>query len=307
MDRLLNVSMSDTDRLCRIARALSSPDRIRLLEFLEQKSCNVNELASSLGLPASSAGLHVRILEEAGLISTRQQPGEHGSSKICGKSCDLVTLRLQKLPAASAGLKSVSMPVGAFTDCRIRPTCGLTGASGPIGLSDDPRSFYLPERINAQLLWSSGGYAEYRFPNSLPRGSRLRKIIFSAEVCSEAPNYRESWKSDLTVWINGAECGTWTCPGDFGSRRGLLTPSCVPAGSTQYGLLTTWTVDASGSFVNELPVPGASLDALRIREQDYIPVRIGNREDAAFPGGFNLFGRGAGDYPQDLTLTLEYE
>lgn len=306
MDRHLNVSMSDTDRLCRIAKALSSPDRVRLLAVLEQKSCNVNELAASLGLPASTTGLHVRLLEEAGLIRTRQQPGEHGSSKICARSCELVTMRLQNISVSSAGLKSVSMPVGAFTDCRIFPTCGLSGKSGAIGISDDPRSFYLPERLEAQLLWSSAGYVEYRFPNPLPPGKQPLKLVLSAELCSEAPNYRENWKSDLTLWINGAVCGTWTCPGDFGARRGLLTSPHVPAGSSQYGLLTTWTVTASGSCVNELPVAGADLDDLAVGSQDYITVRIGNQEDAVFRGGFNLFGRCAGDYPQDIVLTLEY-
>ena len=37
-----------------------------------------------------------------------------------------------------------------------------------------------------------------------------------------------------------------------------------------------------------------------------IVVRIGVRPDAENVGGLNLFGRGFGNYPQDLGLRLEY-
>ena len=35
-------------------------------------------------------------------------------------------------------------------------------------------------------------------------------------------------------------------------------------------------------------------------------MRIGVRADAENVGGLNLFGRGFGNYPQDLGLRLEY-
>jgi predicted transcriptional regulator len=38
-----------------------------------------------------------------------------------------------------------------------------------------------------------------------------------------------------------------------------------------------------------------------------IRVRIGVRPDAAHAGGMNLFGRGFGNYQQDLVLLMQYE
>ena len=79
------------------------------------------------------------------------------------------------------------MPIGAYTDVSIIPTCGLAGELGIIGHLDDPSTFYEPERIYAQLLWFRLGYVEYRFPNRLPPNVALDDIEVSFEVCSEAP------------------------------------------------------------------------------------------------------------------------
>lgn len=94
----------------------------------------------------------------------------------------------------------------------------------------------------AQILWGSCGYVEYRFPNRLPKNKTLQSISFTVEICSEAANYRENWKSEITLWINEIECGTFLSPGDFGARRGRYTPKIWASGSTQYGLLTCWSV-----------------------------------------------------------------
>ena len=54
--------------LCSLGKALSSEVRIEILKLLEQQSLNVNEIAEKLEIPASSAAMNVRVLEEAGLI-----------------------------------------------------------------------------------------------------------------------------------------------------------------------------------------------------------------------------------------------
>ena len=41
-------------------------------------------------------------------------------------------------------------------------------------------------------------------------------------------------------------------------------------------------------------------------EHSYVTVRIGNKPDAQYIGGFNLFGKHFGDYSQDLILTIAY-
>ena len=122
----------------------------------------------------------------------------------------------------------------------------------------------------------------------------------------EAPGHCEDWKSDITLWINGAECGTWRSPGDFGGRRGRLNPQKWPNGSSQYGTLVVWEIDEESSRLNDTSAGNINLSDLHIMDQPYLTVRIGNKPDAEYAGGFNLFGKTYGDYPQDIILTLEY-
>ena len=165
------------------------------------------------------------------------KPGERGVQKVCSRVYDLIIIQL---PHGSPPRKQVveqTMPIGAFVACDVTPTCGLASEHGIIGLFDDAASFYEPQRVEAQLLWFHHGYVEYRFPNRLPPGSVLDSLHLSMEICSEAPLHRADWPSDITLWINEVEVGTWTSPGDFGGQRGVLTPAWWETWNSQYGLL----------------------------------------------------------------------
>lgn len=306
MSKYIDLSADNPEVLCRVAKALSSPTRISILKLLYEQSCNVNEIAEMLSIPPSSAGLHIRTMEEAGLIRCEQRPGERGSAKLCSRMGDLVTIRLYTPSANPCQVKTIDMPIGAFTDCDIHPTCGLGTYEHMIGNEDKLETFYLPERIHAQIIWTSAGYVEYRFPNPIPHGARAKKLTLSMEICSEAPNYRENWKSDITVWFNGAECGTYTSPGDFGKRRGRLTPAWIPQGATQYGILVSWSMEETANDINGTTVMGDSLSLAHIEDSPFITVRIGNKADARYVGGFNIFGDKCGDYDQGIRLTVEY-
>ncbi len=69
------------------------------------------------------------------------------------------------------------MPVGMYSECNVHPTCGLVGVDGVIGNEDQEYSFYLPERINAGLLWSSAGFVEYKFANGLFSNDDVKRIL----------------------------------------------------------------------------------------------------------------------------------
>ncbi len=305
MAKYVELNSEDEERLCDVGKALSSPIRIQIIKELYKNSLNINEISECLKIPASSAALHVKVLEQAELIRTENQPGERGSMKLCSVKCDFITARLKPREKKPSLAHKISMPVGMFTDCDIYPTCGLATKTDFIGNEDIKEYFYMPERSEAQLLWSSAGYVEYTFPNDITDEIKISKISFTLEICSEAPNYREDWKSDLTVWINDVECGTWQCPGDFGERRGLLTPLWIESGSTQYGLLTTWEVNESGSYVNGQKTKGAFLSELNLAASPTIRFRVGNKSNAKYIGGFNIFGKLCGDYPQDIIMTIE--
>ncbi len=306
MAKIVELNMENKEELCEVAKALSSPVRIEILKLLHHEGLIINEIAKKLNIPASSAALHVKVLEKANLIRLEEQPGTRGSMKLCNRKKDYVNISLIATNYHINEVASVEMPIGAFSECSVIPTCGLADREHIIGMEDTEYCFYLPERIQAQIIWSSGGYLEYRFPNPVPKGREPKRLSLSMEICSEAPSYREDWKSDITLWINGQECGTFTSPGDFGARRGRLNPATWQSGNTQHGLLMTWEINQEGAFVNERKVFKRILRELNIMDQSSITVRIGNKADAKYAGGFNLFGKGFGDYAQDIILNVEY-
>lgn len=306
MAKLLMLDLGEAEEICNVGKALSSPVRLEILKLLYEESLNIGEISEKLHIAPSSAALHVNILEKADLINTEVQPGTRGAVRLCSKKNDIVNISLDNVSKNVNQVVSVNMPIGAYTDCEMYSTCGIADENGIIGNEDALPCFYLPERMKAQIIWSSSGYIEYKFPNQLPKRSDLKRVGLSLEICSEAPNYREDWKSDITVWINGIDCGTWRSPGDFGARRGRLTPSTWSSGSTQYGLLTTWEVRKDGCYINENKVGDANIGVLNIKENEPIVIRIGNKKDAKYVGGFNIFGEKFGDHPQNIVLSMEY-
>jgi len=61
---------SDSEHLALVARALSHPARIRILQLLaEQSECKGAEVFSELPLAQSTISEHLRVLKEAGLVS----------------------------------------------------------------------------------------------------------------------------------------------------------------------------------------------------------------------------------------------
>jgi len=132
-------------------------------------------------------------------------------------------------------------------------------------------------------------------------------MLVSMEVCSEAPLHNDNWPSDITLWINGVELGTWTCPGDFGGERGRLTPEWWDSKDSQFGVLKRWLVNHEGSFIDGHPLSRVALRDLSVEKRPVITVRVGVKPDADHVGGINLFGSTFGNYPQDVTLRIEHK
>ena len=131
-------------------------------------------------------------------------------------------------------------------------------------------------------------------------------LEFSMEISSNAPLYREDWKSDISVQVNGCTLGTWVSPGDYGGRRGRLNPSWWSETASQYGLLKTWRVDGEGSTLDGEAISGTRLEDLRLSCGDYISLRVGVDAHAEHVGGMNLFGEKFGDYAQGIVMRVGY-
>ena len=306
MANVLEVNLEEEDQLCKLGAALSSPARIQILKLLYANSYNVIEIADHLQIPASSAALYVRSLEEANLINTQVQRGSRGSMKICSRRNDSIQIKLTAEDPSVSRVQSVSMPIGCYCDCQASPTCGIASASGNIGHEDRPDSFFLPEHVHAQILWTSRGYVEYKFPYQLHADTKPERLILAFEACSETSNFKEDWPSDISIVIDGRDCGIWHSPSDHGSRRGCLNPEWWPNGSTQYGELVTLEISQTGCTINNKPSSAVAIGDFHFTPEAPISIWIGNKPDAEHIGGFNLFGQCFGDIRQDIILSIVY-
>ena len=124
------------------------------------------------------------------------------------------------------------------------------------------------------------------------------------ELSSEVPGTAANWPSDITVSVNHIDIGTWTSPGDFGDKRGVYTPAWWKLKGSQYGMLKSWRVTSDGTYVDGVKISPVSLKDLDLGNHKSIRLRIGVRDDARHPGGVNIFGRGFGNYDQDIVMRL---
>lgn len=289
-------------------KAIASQPRIEMLNLLREKTLNINEIAEVLNLPQSTVATHISILEEAELIKTESVKAKKGNQKLCKTAFRELLIQFPEIAAKNDNFIEVEMPIGIFTDYTASAPCGLCSTEKIIGMLDTPDSFLTPERIKAGLLWCGSGSFEYKFPNnSLYSQKKIKKMEISLELSSETPGTNSNWPSDITIWINKTEIGTWTCPGDFGDKRGNFTPLWWKLEGSQYGLLKHFSVTEEGSFVDNYKISDVKLSDLEIQNHHSIRVRIGVKENAEHVGGMNIFGKGFGNYNQGIILRSYFE
>ncbi len=288
-------------------KGLSSPTRLDILRLLHGKGpMNVNEISAALSLPQSTVATSVQALEEAELIDTKTVKAKKGHQKICSARYDEIIIRFNdavELPRDET--IEVSMPIGLYTSCDVRAPCGLCSSDGVIGLLDVPNFFLDPNRMQAGLLWFGRGYVEYKFPNNAKiLNEEISAVEFSMELSSEVPGTNADWPSDITLWVNNVFVGTWTSPGDYGDKRGVYTPRWWKLEGSQYGKLKTWTISMRGTFIDGIRISDVTLADLDLDNHHSIRMRIGIADEAKHPGGINIFGRGFGNYDQDIIMRL---
>ena len=179
----ISLSLSEPDRLCPVAKALSSPVRARMLSLLCTRSMNVNELAEALSLPVSTAALNVRQLEEANLIACEIQPGIRGAMKLCSHRIDSIGIRLAADMRENENTLTIHLPIGSYSTAEhITPQCGMVSDHAWIGDSNTRRTFYHPDRLHAQMLW----FEIPHFPRRNRPFSGLLHRVFHGAVLKRA-------------------------------------------------------------------------------------------------------------------------
>ncbi|MBI1332284.1 MAG: helix-turn-helix domain-containing protein [Armatimonadetes bacterium] len=289
-----------------IFRALASESRARIMEMLGERDMNINELSVALGLAQPSITKHIQILEEAGLVISDYLSGAQGMQKRCRKVHDRLIVDMSGKAKEKDYVIEIEVPVGMYTKAEVVPTCGLATRDRLVGVIDDPLAFSFPDRARAEILWSGGGFVEYKFPNSLPVTSFIESIEFIAEVASEAPGYANDYPSDITIWINDVEVGTWISPGDPGGEKGRLNPSWWADYMNQHGFLKAWRINNEGTYVDDQKLSNVSIADLNVQPWQATRIRIGIKPEDANQGGFTLFGKGFGSFEQDLLLRIHH-
>jgi len=306
----IKLNLTTPELTAMVCKALSSEDRIQILRLLAQQAANISDIASTLGIPMSTMTMHIRLLEEAKLITVTPLPGSRGTQKRCGIAVSSVSIdmyeSIESALSASTLLLEQEMPIGNYFDYQVTAPCGMMSSTTNLTPDDEPGYFSTPTRMEAQLIWLTSGYLEYRFSAdaAYPFAADIDRIEFFLEICSETYSYNESWRSDVSVWINGQEIGIIECPGDHGGRRGRQNPDWWPDSATQFGDLSHITITNDECIINTQETSTHTLSTLGIGKCDYISFKLGVKPDARYVGGFNLFGEKFGDYPHAIVMQI---
>ena len=77
----MSLKVESMEDLMKVGRALSNPLRVRILLMLVKNPTFIQDVAQSLHIPYALAHMHLKILEEAGLIEgsyvVEEQPRPH--------------------------------------------------------------------------------------------------------------------------------------------------------------------------------------------------------------------------------------
>ncbi len=280
-------------------KALASEVRINIIQELSSQRMSVQELSKKLSLSSTIILMHLNKLADAGIIGFERQ----GHSKVSYLKVDNINIRFPKTIYPTFAFYETQVPVGQYTSYSVIPSCGLAGKNDYIGKVDNPSYFMSPERIKAGMIWWNDGFVEYQFPNYLEDKDNLEMLDLSMELGSEFPFSNNVWPSDITIFINNVEVGTWTSPGDFSDIRGKYTPDWVPDNVNQYGILKTFRITDHGSYLDGQPFTDVSVSDLDWHEPTF-SVKFAIKEDAVHHGGCTIFGQGFGNYDQDIKLKL---
>jgi predicted transcriptional regulator len=295
-------SIESIQDIVTVSHALESETRVKMLQLIiKNRDINYKELAAALHITNGAITHNMKILEDAGLVEYVYSPGLRGSQKNCMIKDYQFMINLLSSSKTDRVFET-EIPIGHFTQYQISPTCGLASRTSLIGKIDDPRYFAAPEAMEATILWFTKGFVEYRIPNYLEQGQTITELQFSFEISSEAPGYCNNWPSDIYFSVNGVQLGFWTSPGDFGGEKGLFTPGWWDPNWNSYGLLKLLTVTRQGAFVDGGRISGTRISELNLEPGSTISFRIAVPENARHTGGCTLFGKGFGNYNQNIKV-----
>lgn len=299
---------SDLDKIALICNALSSKLRVSILSQIYYKPMSIVELSRANNISNSTTIFHIKVLLDAELIVIKHLPNKKGLTQIFFINFTELNLFFYNKENTLMHQETFtqSVLVGDFIDADFFENYRIVTRMGMIRLTK--HSIFDNARKDALLLSTTGGAVIYAFSNEIAEHNKVIDLSFSLELCSEAPNYRNDWQSDITFSINGLEILTYTAPGDYGGIQGKLTPSWWHLNNSQFGDLVKIRINDQGVYLNnQLHTTNINLNRLKLHQKDRITLRIENKKDALHMGGFNIFGKEFGNFDQDIVMSITYE
>lgn len=295
--------LNTPDEIIALGKALSSPVRLQMLKIIaERKQINLNDIAIALNISNGAVTQHMKILLDVNLIEFIYTPGKRGSQKICLLKEHLFLIDILS-DADQSLIYETEIPIGSYTRYKIYPTCGIASRDKVIGEADDPRYFDDPSKKEAGILWFTKGFVEYRIPNYLKENQVIEELQISFEICSEAPGICPNWPSDIYFFINDILLGFWVSPGDFGgTTKGIFTPDWWDENWNSYGLLKLLSINKEGTYIDGGKISDINIDTLAINSNSSIKFRLSVPDEATHIGGCTIFGKGFGNYNQDIKV-----
>lgn len=284
--------LKDAYSLC---EAIGSQVRMDILsQILEHRAVTLSDLAKNLHLTNGALTAHIKKLESVGLIRVAAVPGKRGTAKVCTVAVDKILIDVASfLPEKT---QSFQLPVGQYRLAVASPRCALVGATGFIGVTDDPRYFTYPEHADCLGLWLTDGKLTYTLPTPHSIGSVISEIRFHFEI-SAVSSRGETLPGQVSFFIDDVPLGNATLPDENRDRRGALCPDWYDAVFPQYGSLKTLSVNDRGSFWDGVKISEVTLSRLH----DLKTFSLSSHS------GFALFGKNLGDYSVELGYTIEYD
>ena len=298
----MNLSLDDEqiDKVAKIGLALSNTKRVEMLKLIARGHRTVTSLSKLLKIPTSNVLFHIQVLEDCGLIYTMHLSK---TMMIAATFDDLLIKITDPKIIKFSDEKEIeySIPVGAYISIdNLLDFLAARDENGPLDVNIN--NLYDSSRFKAQVVYVRRGLFNYPL-KSLESNDKLKCLYISFEACSEVSAYDNDYKSDISVLVNGHELLTYTCPGDFGGRKGNLNPESYPSYYTQFGEMIAIHVNKNGVYKNGVLINNdITIKDIKLDKNGQNILSIGNLSKSRYQGGINLFGEKLGDYPQSIKI-----
>ncbi|WP_066714919.1 ArsR/SmtB family transcription factor [Clostridium sp. Marseille-P299] len=301
---MLHITSLDTG--LELFKTLGSDVRIDIIKLLlNNKDMNLNELATNLNITNGALTSHIKKLEDCGLIKITNEATGHGNEKHCRVCLDKILVDIASAEVPS-DIYEANVLIGQYSDYQIEPCCGLATQEGLLGELDNIRYFSHPDRMLTNMLWFQKGFVEYLLPNFIPTAHVIDEITIQMELASIVTNCDSAFASELEFYLNQVSIGKFMIAGDTGSESGVYTPNWFDTSWKQHGVLKQISIKKEGTFIDGMKLSDVTIDSFQLDYSSILKFKIAVTDNPKYFGGISLFGKGFGNYNQDIRIQIKH-